>query len=43
MKYHMFAALYFLLNIIYKKINRQTELLSIYFDKENKKITEINE
>ena len=43
MKYHMFASLYFLLNIIYKRINRQTELLSTYFDKNNKKITEINE
>ena len=39
----MFASLYFLLNIIYKRINRQTELLSTYFDKNNKKITEINE
>ena len=43
MKYHVFASLYFLLNIIYKRINRQTELLSTYFDKDNKKITEINE
>ena len=43
MKYHMFASLYFLLNIIYKRINRQTELLSTYFDKSNKNITEINE
>ena len=43
MKYHMYASLYFLINIIYKKINRQTELLSIYFDKGNKNITEINE
>ena len=43
MKYHMFAALYYLINIIYKKINRQTELISIYFDKNNKNFTEINE
>jgi len=43
MKYHMYASLYFLINIIYKKINRQTELLSIYFDKGNKNIREINE
>ena len=43
MKYHMYASLYFLINIIYKKINRQTKLLSIYFDKGNKNITEINE
>ena len=43
MKYHMFAALYFLINIIYKRINRQTELLSTYFDKSKLKITEINE
>ena len=43
MKYQVFASLYFLLNIIYKRINRQTELLSTYFDKDNKKITEINE
>ena len=43
MKYHMFAALYFLINIIYKRITRQTELLSTYFDKSNLKITEINE
>ena len=42
-KYHLFAALYFLLNIIYKKIDRQTSLLSAYFDKSNRKITEINE
>ena len=43
MKYHMYASLYFLINIIYKKINRQTELLSIYFDKQNKNLREINE
>ena len=43
MKYHMFAALYYLINIVYKKINRQTELISIYFDKNNKNYTEINE
>ena len=43
MKYHMFAALYYLINIIYRKINRQTELISIYFDKNNKNYTEINE
>jgi hypothetical protein len=43
MKYHMFAAFYFLINIIYKKINRQTQLISIYFDKNNKNYTEINE
>ena len=43
MKYHMFASLYFLINIVYKKINRQTELISIYFDKNNKNYTEINE
>ena len=43
MKYHMFASLYFLLNIIYKRIKKQTELLSTYFDKSNKNITEINE
>ena len=43
MKYHMFASLYFLINVIYKKIHRQTELISIYFDKNNKNYTEINE
>ena len=43
MKYHMFASLYYLINIVYKKINRQTELISIYFDKNNKNYSEINE
>ena len=43
MKYHIFAALYYLINIVYKKINRQTELISIYFDKDNINYSEINE
>ena len=43
MKYHMFAAFYYLINIVYKKINRRTELISIYLDKSNKNYIETNE
>jgi hypothetical protein len=39
----MFAAFYYLINIVYKKINRRTELISIYLDKSNKNYIETNE
>ena len=43
MKYHMFASLYYVINVFYKKIYRQTELITLYFEKSKLNYSEINE